>query len=85
MKEPKVAKQGPYVLEIEAGRYSWCTCGYAAKDPYCDNAHRNIAGNFRSLKIEIADSQTVAFCGCKRTKSPPFCDGSHQLSPSSGS
>lgn len=72
---PKCCQNEPYVVDVEAKRYSWCTCGLAATQPFCDGAHKGT--DFRSHKIEFSEPQTVAFCGCKKTKNPPYCDGSH--------
>jgi CDGSH-type Zn-finger protein len=77
MTKPKIAQKGPYVMEVEPGRYAWCTCGYSQKQPYCDTSHRDHAPEMRSLKVEITEKKTVAWCGCKQTGTPPFCDGTH--------
>jgi CDGSH-type Zn-finger protein len=77
---PRVAIGEPAGIEVEPGKvYSWCSCGLSEKEPFCDNAHRNIEGlPYRSIKVIFDKPQVVWFCQCKRTKTPPFCDGSHK-------
>ena len=77
MSEPRIAARKPAVVELAVGRYSWCTCGESANQPFCDNAHRR-AGEFRSLKFEVLAPTKVALCQCKRTGTPPYCDGTHR-------
>ena len=31
MKDPKIAQKSPYVMEVEPGKYFWCSCGESAK------------------------------------------------------
>jgi CDGSH iron-sulfur domain-containing protein 3 len=77
---PRLAICEPAGIEVEPGKvYSWCSCGLSEKEPFCDNAHRNIESlPFRSVKVVFEKPQVVWFCQCKRTKTPPFCDGSHK-------
>jgi CDGSH-type Zn-finger protein len=76
---PKICQKSPYVMELEPGRYSWCSCGVSAKQPFCDGSHRECEGEYRSVKFEITETKKVALCGCKHAKDgSPFCDGSHQ-------
>jgi CDGSH-type Zn-finger protein len=77
MADPVIAQRGPYVVELQPGRHSWCTCGLSARQPFCDNAHR-AEGVFRSLKFEVAEAGTYRLCGCKRSGTKPFCDGTHE-------
>ena len=85
---PRVAATGPIMVKVDAGKvYSWCTCGLSQKQPFCDNAHRQITPTinadgesvmpYRSLKVQFDESKEVWFCQCKHTKNPPFCDGTH--------
>jgi CDGSH-type Zn-finger protein len=66
----------PYRMEVEARRYSWCSCGYSKKQPFCDGNHGE-SGMFPKA-VTFDEKQTVVFCGCKATANPPFCDGSHK-------
>jgi len=72
---PSAAQQGPYVMEMQPGRYWWCACGRSAKQPFCDGTHKD--GPIRPIKVELAEKRTVAWCGCKRSGNKPYCDGSH--------
>ena len=75
--EPKIAKKGPYIKEMQPGIYAWCSCGYSASDPFCDGAHERENTGMLPLETEVRFPKTVAWCGCKRTKKPPYCDGEH--------
>ena len=77
MADPVIAQKGPYVVDLAPGRYSWCTCGLPAGQPFCDHSHR-AAGEFRSLKFEVTTAGTYHLCGCKRSGNKPYCDGTHQ-------
>ncbi|GIV25405.1 MAG: hypothetical protein KatS3mg026_1097 [Bacteroidia bacterium] len=37
---PNIPQKGPYAIELEAGTYWWCACGYSQKQPFCDGSHR---------------------------------------------
>ncbi len=74
--EPKMAKKGPYAVELEAGKeYHWCTCGESNNQPFCDGSHKE--GKFTPLSFTPKESGKAFLCGCKKTKNPPFCDGIH--------
>jgi CDGSH-type Zn-finger protein len=75
METPVIAKKGPYVLDVEAGTYYFCTCGKSAKQPFCDGSHKG--SSFVPKKVEITEAKKVAFCGCKHSGNGAFCDGSH--------
>lgn len=75
MSEPTVAKKGPYIVDVEAKAYYWCSCGLSANQPFCDGTHKTT--EFKPVKTEFDKPQKVAFCGCKNSKNPPFCDGTH--------
>ncbi len=74
--EPIVAQKAPYVLELEAGRYAWCSCGRSKKQPFCDGSHKG--SRFKPLVFTLEERKRVALCGCKRTANPPYCDGTHK-------
>jgi len=75
--EPKIAKKGPYIMEMQPGKYHWCSCGHSAKDPFCDGSHEKLAPGMAPVETEVRYPKTVAWCGCKHTAKPPFCDGAH--------
>jgi len=75
MSEPVIADKKPAVLELEAGKYYWCSCGSSSKQPFCDGSHAGT--EFTPLPLELAEPQRVALCNCKHTGNAPFCDGAH--------
>lgn len=76
MAEPTIAHEGPYSVEVEAGKsYFWCACGKSAKQPFCDGSHKG--SGMTPVKFEAAETKVVHLCGCKHTGDQPFCDGSH--------
>ena len=79
--EPKIAKKGPYVMDMQPGKYYWCSCGHSEKQPFCDGAHERLAEGMTPVETEIVYPKTVAWCGCRRTAKPPFCDGTHNKLP----
>jgi CDGSH iron-sulfur domain-containing protein 3 len=80
---PHIAACTPLELYLEPGVYSWCSCGYARVQPFCDGSHKDPAcgTNRKSVKFELAEAQTVKLCRCKHTRRPPYCDGSHRDLP----
>jgi len=75
MVEPVCAQKLPYVVELEPGRYWWCSCGKSKKQPFCDGAHQG--SEFSPVAIDITEKTKIGFCGCKKTKNAPRCDGTH--------
>jgi len=74
--EPKMAKKGPYAVELEAGKkYHWCTCGESKNQPFCDGSHAGT--EFKPIAFTPEKSGKAFLCGCKRTKNSPYCDGKH--------
>ena len=76
MSEPVCAQKSPYVLELEAGDYWWCSCGKSTNQPFCNGSHKDT--DFSPLKFSLTEKTTVYLCGCKQTGKPPYCDGSHK-------
>ena len=73
---PVIAKKGPIVVELEAGKnYFWCTCGRSEKQPFCDGSHKDT--EFTPLKFTAEETRKYGLCGCKYTKNAPFCDREH--------
>ena len=70
---------GPFVIEVEAGKKAFCTCGASANLPYCDGSHKRTGG--APKVVEFEEAKRVAICGCGRTENSPFCDGSHARPP----
>ena len=65
----------PFIKELEAGTYYWCTCGKTKTSPFCDGCHKGSSA--LPLEFTLAEKKQVALCNCGRTKTPPYCDGSH--------
>lgn len=40
MDKPKIVDTKPVVMDLEPGKYAYCTCGLSAKQPYCDGVHK---------------------------------------------
>ena len=76
MSEPVIANKFPYVSELEAGEYWWCSCGKSKNQPFCDGSHKG--SEFNPVKFSLTEKTKVFLCGCKRTATPPFCDGTHK-------
>jgi CDGSH-type Zn-finger protein len=75
MEKPKVAQKSPYVMDMKAGKYAFCTCGLSTKQPFCDGAHSST--DFTPEIIEIEEDRKVAWCGCKHSNKGAYCDGAH--------
>jgi CDGSH-type Zn-finger protein len=65
----------PAALELEAGTYLYCQCGYSKAQPFCDGSHHGT--NFKPLLFEVKQKQKIKLCTCKLTSKPPYCDNSH--------
>ena len=75
MKDPKIAQKMPYVMDMKAGKYAFCTCGESNKQPFCDGKHAG--GEFRPEIMVLEEDKKIAWCGCKNSKKGAFCDGTH--------
>jgi len=75
MNNPEIPQKKPYVMDMEAGQYAWCSCGKSKNQPFCDGSHKG--SGFSPVIKKIEEPKKVAWCGCKHSKTPPFCDGSH--------
>ncbi|CAB4014097.1 CDGSH iron-sulfur domain-containing 3, mitochondrial [Paramuricea clavata] len=71
-----VAAKEPFVVELEAKRYSWCSCGRSKKQPFCDGSHKKTG--LSPLRFKLEESEMKVLCGCKQTSTPPYCDGTHK-------
>jgi CDGSH-type Zn-finger protein len=77
MAKPKIAGIKSIKVELEADKpYFYCTCGYSAKQPFCDGSHKG--SEFGCQQFTVTESKTASLCTCKRTSTPPFCDGAHK-------
>lgn len=76
MSEKKIAQLAPFVMEMEAGTYWFCTCGHSSKQPFCDGSHK--ATDLTPMKVELEEAKRVAWCGCKASAKGCFCDGTHK-------
>ncbi len=77
MSDAVVAKNGPYLVEVEEGKsYFWCSCGQSKNQPFCDGSHSGT--DFTPVKWTADETRKKAFCSCKATKGQPFCDGTHK-------
>ena len=77
MDEAVCAQRAPYVLELEAGEYWWCSCGKSKSQPFCDGSHEG--SQFTPEKITLTEKTKVWLCGCKATAKKPYCDGAHKF------
>lgn len=75
MSKANIADTKPAVIEVAAGTYYWCSCGYSQKQPFCDGAHKGT--EFRPQQVVVDAPTKMAFCNCKQTQKAPCCDGSH--------
>lgn len=66
----------PAVLELEAKKYYWCSCGKSDKQPFCDGSHKG--SEFSPKAFEVKEKAKVALCQCKKSQNAPYCDGSHK-------
>lgn len=73
--DSEVPQKMPYVMEVKAGTYFWCSCGQSSKQPYCDGSHKG--SEFTPVKEVVEADKKVAWCGCKHSGNAPFCDGAH--------
>ena len=76
MKDPDCPQKGPYGVELDPGRYFWCSCGLSESQPFCDGSHKGSA--FEPVAVEISERSTLWLCGCKRTAKGAQCDGTHK-------
>ena len=72
---PNGNKRAPWMFNLQAGTYHWCSCGKSKNQPFCDGSHKDT--NKTPILHEQEDIGFVSFCGCKFSKNKPYCDGSH--------
>ena len=74
-KREKTATLEPLTIDLEAGTYLWCQCGFSNNQPFCDGSHHG--SKYKPLVFEIKKARKVKLCNCKHTKASPFCDNTH--------
>lgn len=67
----------PVIMELEAGTYLWCQCGYSKNQPFCDGSHHGT--KIKPLKFQVDQKRKLKLCNCKLTEKGPFCDGNHKM------
>ncbi len=71
-------QNAPFVMDMKAGDYYWCSCGEPGKQPFCDGSHARLNTGKTPLKTKIDADKKVVWCGCKESANKPFCDGTHK-------
>ncbi len=51
--------KGQETITLEAGTHWMCTCGKSANYPFCDGAHKGVAGPPKKLVLEEATEVPV--------------------------
>ena len=74
-KKVKNTKLEPSKVELAAGTYLWCQCGYSKNQPFCDGSHHGT--KHKPLVFELKKKSNIKLCTCKHTQKGPFCDNSH--------
>uniref|UniRef100_A0A7E4WB84 CDGSH iron-sulfur domain-containing protein 3, mitochondrial n=1 Tax=Panagrellus redivivus TaxID=6233 RepID=A0A7E4WB84_PANRE len=74
------AGKKPALVQLEAGkRYSYCTCGLSAKQPFCDGSHKGQGKTLlRPIRFTVDKTDDYYLCLCKGTETAPLCDGRHK-------
>ena len=48
----------PIVLEMEAGKKAWCSCGLSEKEPFCDGKHKG--SGMSPIIVTIEENKKIA-------------------------
>lgn len=81
MVDPAIPQKKPYVMDMKAGDYHWCSCGFSKTQPFCDGSHTASGTGKTPVKVTIEQDGKVAWCGCKRSDKIARCDGTHKRLP----
>ncbi|MGD8782255.1 MAG: CDGSH iron-sulfur domain-containing protein [Ignavibacteria bacterium] len=76
MSQPLIYQKKSIRIDMEPGKYFWCSCGKSSNQPYCDGSHKG--SEFSPVMVEITEAKRVSWCACKMTGNKPFCDGTHR-------
>jgi CDGSH iron-sulfur domain-containing protein 3 len=58
---PVAAGKKPIIMELEPGKYHWCTCGLSTNQPFCNGAHKG--SGFVPLSFELMETKAgCALC-----------------------
>lgn len=76
MPEPRIFDRKPQVIELEPGKYAWCSCGESKNQPFCDGSHKG--SGLAPVRFEIEEKKRAVMCLCKHSQNAPFCDGTHK-------
>jgi CDGSH-type Zn-finger protein len=79
MDQPHIAANKPAVLNLEAGTYSWCSCGLSKSQPFCDGSHAG--SGFGPVEFTLEQASKCGLCQCKHSNKGHICDGSHKQLP----
>ena len=60
MADPGIPQKKHYVMDMKAGEYHWCSCGYSRKQPFCDGSHKASGTGLAPLKVVLDNDQKVA-------------------------
>ena len=67
----------PATLDLEAGTYLFCQCGFSQTQPFCDGSHHGT--KYKPLLFTLKEQKRLKLCTCKLTSKPPYCDNSHLI------
>ena len=81
MVDPAIPQRSPYVMDMKAGDYHWCACGFSKTQPFWDGSHATTGTGKTPVKVTIEKDGKVAWCGCKRSANIARCDGTHKRLP----
>lgn len=76
MAEPKIFDRKPKLIDLDPGKYAWCSCGESKNQPFCDGSHKG--SGLAPVRFDVEGKKRMAMCLCKHSQNAPFCDGSHK-------